>query len=275
MTRISERNFFPNFSPRKEFLKLHRFLCDTSAFKSTGYYDDSDYSILYLLAHFFDQWELRGSFTSLEEMMYSLNLKDTSGSVSEDQLLDYVQFILNVLLFLTTIKIDPFYFENFSSIHDSTVQHCTLLMKKMNAEAKKIDNEIVVSYKNDVATVVSSQHPELAPSIEEYLAISNRDDLQRKEEVLCSLAKALEPQEQRLSKNGFQQLCSDATFLLNKTGIRHALKPNDKIDSKFLEMDDSERIKWYDRAFTTVLACMAVLPYLDFRDEINDIKRCG
>lgn len=273
MTRISELNFFPNFSPEKEFFKLRRFLCDKSAFKSSGYYDYSDYSIFDLLAYFFDKWKLRGSFTSLEEMMYSLKLNDTSGSVSEDKLLDYVQFILNVLFFLTTIKINPFYFESFNSIHDSTVQHCALLLKKLNAEAKKIDDEIVVSYKNDVATVVSSQQPELAPSIAEYLAINNRDDLQRKAEVLCSLAKALEPQKQRLDDNGFQQLRSDATFLLNKTGIRHALDPNDDIEAQFLAMDDSERIKWYDRAFKTVLACMAVLPYLEFRDEIKEIKR--
>lgn len=275
MTRISERNFFPNFSPEKEYFKLHRFLCDTSAFKSSEYFDDSDYSIFYLLQHFFDQWKLKGSFTTLEEMMYSLNLKDISGSVSEDQLLDYVQFVLNVLIFLTTTKIDPFYSNNFSSIHDSTVQHCALLLKKLNAEAKEIDDEIVVLYKSDVATVVSSQQPELAPSIEEYLAINNRDDLQRKAEVLCSLAKALELKEQMLNDNGYRQLCKDATFLLNKTGARHALDPNDGIEAQFLAMDVSERIKWYDRAFTTVLACMAVLPYLEFKDEIQTIKRNG
>lgn len=273
MTRISERNFFPDFSTEKEFSKLRRFLCDKSAFKSSGYYDDSDYSIIDLLAYFFNQWKLRGSFTSLEEMMYSLKLKDTSSSVSEDKLLDYVQFILNALIFLQTIKINPFYFENFSSIHDSTVQHCGLLLKKLNAEAKKNDDEIVVLYKNDVATVVSSQQPELAPSITEYLAINNRDDLQRKAEVLCSLAKFLEPKEQLLNDDGFRQLCSDATFLLNKTGIRHALKPNNSIDAQFLAMEAPERIKWYDRAFKTVLACMAVLPYIEFKDEIKNIKR--
>lgn len=277
MTRISERNFFPNFSPKVEFLKLFQFFSDKSAFKSHEYNNFYDYSLLQLLDYFFDQWKLRGSFTTLEEMMcfFKLRACDVSDSMSEDRLLDYIQFIFNALFFLSTIRIYPFYISNFDSIQNSILHHSKLLLKKLNAEVKKIEDEYVVLYKNDAAAVVSTQQPELAPSIEEYLAISNRDDLQRKAEVLCSLAKALEPQEQRLSKNGFQQLCSDATFLLNKTGIRHALNPNDRIDSQFLEMDDSERIRWYDRAFKTVLACMAVLPYLEFKDEIKDIKRNG
>ncbi|MBO4668268.1 MAG: hypothetical protein J5666_09140, partial [Bacilli bacterium] len=109
----------------------------------------------------------------------------------------------------------------------------------------------------------------------EYQKINNRDDLARKGEVLCSSAKILEPNEQMLNDNGYRQLCKDATFLLNKTGARHALDPNDGIEAQFLAMEDQERIKWYDRAFKTVLTCMAVLPYLDFREEIKDIKRNG
>ena len=275
--RISERNYFPNFSPKEEYFKLHHFLCDNSAFAKRGLYDDTYHSIYELLDKNFTEWSLIGSFTTLEEMMRKFHIRtiDVSDSFSEDGLLDYIQFIINALGFLSNHVYYPFRSYRFNSIQESILKHCELLLKKLNAEVIEIEDEYVVLYKSDVATVVSNQQPELATSITEYLAINNRSDLQQKEEILCSLAKALEPKEQLLKENGFQQLCKDATFLLNKTGARHALDPNDGIEAQFLAMDAADRIKWYDRAFKTVLACMAVLPYIDFKDEIKDIKRNG
>lgn len=275
--RISERNFFPNFTPKEEYFKLHHFLCDHSAFAKRGLYDDTYHSIYELLDINFSEWSLIGSFTTLEEMMRKLHIRETdvSDSFFEDNLLDYIQFIVNAMGFLSNHVFYPFRSYRFNSIQESILRHCKLLLKKLNAEVMEIEDEYVVLYKNDVATVVSTQQPELASSIEEYLAINNRDDLQRKMEVLCSLAKALEQNKHLLNKNEFQQLYSDATFLLNKTGIRHAPSPKDPIEAQFLTMEDSERVKWYDRAFKTVLACMAVLPYLEFKNEIKEFKRNG
>lgn len=161
------------------------------------------------------------------------------------------------------------------SIGNAIKDNCHLVLGKLNAEAKTIDLELWVLYKNDVATAVSIQNQESAQSIVEYLKIENRDNLERKGEILSSLYKQLEPHKRNLIDNGFQQLCNDMSLLLNKTGARHALDPNDGIEAQILTMGDQERIKWYDHAFKAVLACMAVLPYLELKKEIKDIKHRG
>ena len=68
---------------------------------------------------------------------------------------------------------------------------------------------------------------------------------------------------------------SDTTELLDKIGARHALKEQDYIECKIMAMDVSEREKWYDRTFQMILACIAAIPYLGFKNEINELKRYG
>jgi len=274
-TRISERNHFPAFSPYTEYKKLNILFCDKKAYrKEEKCYVYKNYSLKDLVECNFLQWHLRGTFTSLDEMLCSLQISenDFSDNTPKDVYLDYIQFLLNALEFLN-ITIGYSFFEKQGKIIYNTIRdNCFCLLEKLDAEAKALGVELCVVYKNDVAAAVSIQQPDLAPSVVEYLKIDNRDDLSRKGEILCTLAKLLEPHENKLIKKGFKSLCSDTTFLLNKAGIRHSLCQNKKIDSRFLKMDDSERIKWYDRAFKAFLACMAVLPYIDFKDEITDLQ---
>lgn len=279
MTKISERNVFPSFSSHEEYLKLKNLFCDKGAYYTEEAFHYVHYSLYDILRNSFLKWPLRGSITSLEEMLKSFQIRDEdfNHDSSEERLLDYIQLILNAIQFFNTsnILIVSYHCNQGRIIQKAIAQNCALILEKLNAEVIETDSELYIAYKDAVAAAVSIQQPELAPCIIEYQKINNRDDLARKGEVLCSLAKILEPNEQMLNDNGYRQLCKDATFLLNKTGARHALDPNDGIEAQFLAMEDQERIKWYDRAFKTVLTCMAVLPYLDFREEIKDIKRNG
>lgn len=70
----------------------------------------------------------------------------------------------------------------------------------------------------------------------------------------------------------FKSLCQDTTTLLNKIGARHALSPEHKLESKFLDMDNRELEEWYDSVFNMFLGCMAVLPYVEIKPKIKDIK---
>ena len=127
-------------------------------------------------------------------------------------------------------------------------------------------------YKDDVASAVSEQREDLKASITEYLKIDNRNDLGRKGEILCTLAKKLEPHEKDLNNSKFKQLCSDTTFLLNNIGARHSLNPENKIKAQFLTMEDEAVEQWYDRTFQMFLACVAVIPYLEYENDIKALK---
>ena len=127
-------------------------------------------------------------------------------------------------------------------------------------------------YKDDVATAVSVQRQDLKASITDYLKIDNRGDLQRKGEILCTLAKKLEPHEKSLINSEFKQLCSDTTFLLNNIGARHYPDPKNKIKAQFAAMKNEELEQWYDRAFQMFLACMTAFPYLNYEKDIKALR---
>ena len=122
-------------------------------------------------------------------------------------------------------------------------------------------------------TALAEQNPELRFSIQDYLKIDNRGDLDRKSEILCTLAKKLEPHESKFNGTEFKTLCSETTMLLNGVGPRHALNEKDHIKRKALAMTAKEQEEWYNRAFQMFLACMALLPYLEFKNEIKELKR--
>lgn len=276
-TKISERNVFPNFSIKREYDKLNDLFLDSNAFSILSYSTNrrKKFSHFELLRNSFRQWELRGSATYLEEMMVSLQIseEDFANDASADRMLDYIQFLFNAISFLEYNILKTSYNVRHEDVFigKSIIENCYYLLDKLDAEIKREHSEWFVVYKKDLGAAISIQHPELKVSIVEYLKIDNRNDLKRKSEILCSLAKDLEAHKESLSTSG--QLYNDTKFLLNKSGIRHDLNPNDKQEAHFLAMNEQERIKWCDRTFEMVLACMAELPYLEYRDEIEKMRK--
>ena len=224
----------------------------------------------------FLNWELRGSFTSLEEMLFGLQISEDifEKACTEERLLDYIQFILNAVVFVgQEVKSGRYtIYQAGNTICNAIVDNSHLLLDKLGAEMVNTPHELIIAYKDDVATAVSKQNPDMSTSIIEYLKIDNRFDLQKKGEVLCTLAKKLEPMESQFKGTEFGALCSDTTMLLNKIGARHAISEKDKISLKFISMENSELETWYDRTFQMIIACISVQPYIECKNEIKDIK---
>lgn len=277
-TRISDSNIFPTFSLDAEYQKLHQLFHDNSAFGKTGIYNRMRPSISYAqcLDLLFLDWNLRGTFTSYMEMVFALGISEDhfTKDVTEERLLDYIQFIINATCFVDgEIRKGKYsIYQNGESIFNAIADNSMALVNKLGAEIKNDGKELFIVYKDDVAVSVAEQQPDLEASIVEYLKIDNRGDIVRKGEVLCTLSKKLEPLEKKLEETEFSALKKDTTFLLNKAA-RHGLNENDPVDKKFLKMSDAEFEQWQDRAFQLFLACMAGLPYIDFKSEIKDLRK--
>ena len=76
--RISECNKFPSFDIYKEYKKIQLLFCSKCEF---GFVKNQKYSspsltYNYFLEKFFLRWNLRGTFTSLSEMIESLGIGD-------------------------------------------------------------------------------------------------------------------------------------------------------------------------------------------------------
>lgn len=279
--RISEKNILPEFDIETEYRKIQALCQDTTAFgtNTAGGFSktrpNSSYSSL--LQCFFLKWPLRGSFTSVEEMLSALKISENDfvEEATEERLLDYIQFTLNVVLFLDRlVKSDKYsVYKATDSVGEAIRNNCCLIAEKLGTDIKKEKNEIYLVYKDDIATAVCNENPEIESSITEYQKIDSRGDWTRKAEVLCTLYKRLEADERKLKgSEGFKNLCDDAMFLMNKAA-RHSLDEKNAIDKKFIDMDDETLEIWCDRAFQMFLGCMAVVPYLDLKKEIKTIKR--
>ncbi len=275
-TKISER-IFHQLSPQKEFERLYSLFCNRGAFKAGPFsiHADEYYSFNDLLNRHFLRWNLRGTFISVKEMMgcLGISVNDFMDPVSEDKLLDFIQFLLNAIAFVDKIyNTDSELFYDDPAIENAIKENCNILMERLNAEIKEEQEELVVIYKNDVASVVSTQHPELSESIIEYLKLLNRNNIQRKREILCGLSPFLESRKSFLNTDYGLKLYENASFMLNNAQIRHPYNPNDPIHAKFQAMSSDVLIKWYDRTFQMILACIALLPYLEFRQEILELR---
>lgn len=88
-----------------------------------------------------------------------------------------------------------------NAIFDNSYQ----IIERLGAELKTDDreDELFIIYRNDVATVVSEKRSELASSIVEYLKIDNCHNLDRKGEILCTLAKNWNRMRKRYAEQNF------------------------------------------------------------------------
>lgn len=99
--RISEKNVFPAFDLYEEYQKLEAVF---SNWRTIGTYDRWGKRIapMYTFEDYidnlqFESWNLRGTFITLQEMRAQLGIAKNNfkkGKVTENQLLDFIQFIL-------------------------------------------------------------------------------------------------------------------------------------------------------------------------------------
>ena len=154
-----------------------------------------------------------------------------------------------------------------TSLMDQYEKLCERLeysLDKTNHELITLDsgNRIIVEknvYASEVSQIVSETSIEDAIKVLEYNHFSNKENIQRKKEILISLANYLEPLRDEL--NAFEELkevmkvnskkiiAVEQLFgMYNNLGLRHN---NDK--QYHLNMNDEELEQWYDDIYTSTL----------------------
>lgn len=281
--RISEKNIFPSFDLFEEYQKLEEIFSYRHTIGTYNMWGDQTelrYTFeQYIQDHQFDNWNLRGTFINLQEMRKKLNIAPESFSketITEEQLLDYIQFILNCIFRIGTTIFEPesAYFTDRDTLN-VLLEQCKLLVDKLHCKEKVDDSsyEIYLIYCNELSAQVSQQNPDIEVSLTDYQRIDNRGDLRRKGEILCTLSKRLESVEAQIKGTEFYQLYNDTTFLLNKIGARHWTGKDKLANATFKKMSPEELEGWYDTAFNLVLSCIAIVPYLAVKDKIKAIRK--
>lgn len=281
--KISEKNIFPDFDLYDEYAKIEFLISENRVIGTVDDWGSRQMALLTLEEYIdrlvFSSWNLRGTFLSIAEMRDGLGIDKSefmSNGLTEDQVLDFLQYALNCAFRVeTTIKDYYKLYIGDQNYFSLLLDNIRALLSRLNAthQIDRSTGEIFVNYKNDLSAVVSEQQPQIAQSLTEYNRIDNRGDLRRKGEILCTLFKSLEPLEKKFKGTEYNTLVSDTTMLFNKTGARHWIE-NDKLASvTFLKMAPEELEIWYDRTYTMFLCCMVTSTYLDIKPEVKKIKQ--
>ena len=148
--------------------------------------------------------------------------------------------------------------------YDKLRERILYSLDKTNHEWKTLqdDNIIIVEknvYASEVSQIVSETNIEDAIKVLAYNHFSNKGNIQRKKEILISLANYLEPLRDELNAfeelkevmkvNGKKIIAVEQLFgMYNNLGLRHN---NDK--QYHLNMNDEELEQWYDDIYTSTL----------------------
>ncbi len=182
-----------------------------------------------------------------------------------DRLFTYIEFIIDLNSFMISNgKILTFtkatLIKEFPKVRER-IDYC---LAKNNHELKELENgrQIIVEknvYASEVSQIISESNIEDAIKVLEYNHFSNKGDIQRKKEILISLANYLEPLRDEL--NAFEELkevmkvnskkiiAVDKLFdMYNNLGLRH-----NNSDQYHLEMTEEELEQWYDDIYTSTL----------------------
>ena len=283
MKRISEQNIFPNYNLVKEYQKIEYLFSEFGAVFIADILSQPKPGMgiaieSYVSKNFFS-WHLRGTFISIHEMRTDLGIdknKMNKQELETETVLIFIQFVANCIQFTKALLKQNFTMtlapeNHINIIFENIYVMLTNLGAELHFDEKK--NEFYICYTDEISNIVSILHPDAKYSISDYLKIENRNDLQRKGEILCTLYKKFESVKENLKGTEFHSLSDDTGFLFNKSGIRHWVEEDKIAAETFEKMTDSEKEEWYDKTFNLFLACMAVLPYIKIKPEIKIIKQ--
>ena len=181
--------------------------------------------------------------------------------------------------------------------YDKLRERILYSLDKTNHEWKTIqdDNIIIVEknvYASEVSQIVSETNIEDAIKVLEYNHFSNKGNIQRKKEILLSLAGYLEPyikeferpkklsdeskviytelkEVLRLNKDKSKIIAFDRlSEMYNKGGLRHN---NDK--QYHLNMNDEELEQWYDNIYSSTLFVILSLEMGRNLSKLDELKK--
>lgn len=205
-----------------------------------------------------------------------------------ERLFSYIEFIIDLNSFLEKnqeklIKSVPYNFSNISYSFREIEDRINYSLDKTNYELVELDNgnQIIVeknAYASKVSQIVSETNIQEAMKVLEYNHFANKGNIQRKQEILISLANYLEPLRDELNSaeelkevlkvNNKKIIATEKLFeMYNQFGLRHN---NNK--QYHTDMAKEELEQWYDDIYTSTLFVVLSLDEARVLSKLNQFK---
>ena len=254
---MARQNYFDilnrmEFDPQRELKNLMDLLKMERNFKSI-YYETSLNSAI---SDNFLDYPNRSTFTSYSQMVEFVGLNIYNAT---EQLFVFSEFLVDIFCNLA---------EKFTEEESEFIQiifdNIKRFLELSNHELITLDNgnKIIVEknvYASEASQIVSETSIEEAIKVLEYNHFSNKGNIQRKKEILITLANYLEPLRKELNNseeleevfkvNNQKIIAFEKLFeMYNNFGLRH-----NNSNQYHLDLTDDELEQWYDDIYTSTL----------------------
>lgn len=217
---------------------------------------------------------MRSSFTSVDDMLRNLGIKETS-----EYKIDFTQLYLYCEILYNLMHQTRKEYENNEDVQKQVVSilgNVKEILEKTNREMKMIEAGFVVVDKNPATTeaieCLENDKANLALNMIEYNRVLLKGNLNRKREILVTLADFTEPMNNDFKSTQYAALYSDSRFLVNAIDIRHNNSGNGNLPEKAKSWTPQEKEEWYDKTYQVLLTVILTRKHIDVSKEIQDLK---
>lgn len=249
----------------KEFYKMVDYF---HSITGTTYCNGSRYNLIKAINQkAFQEWSFRGTAISCEEYLDNIGLpscyfKDKQG-ISEEKFLYYLEFIYNIISFSVMNRYITIENEKVISI----VKNLNIIAEKLNYQfVEEEERFLLVKRDADVDSVLDIVEPNVSLLLLEYNDFKVKDNIIRKTEILKAIDKYIEENQSvysKLDKDSY----SSWGYIVNKFGVNH------KIEEKYKNISDEERLEWYDKAFYLAIHMIRLSKIKDINQERKDLEK--
>ena len=106
----------------------------------------------------------------------------------------------------------------------------------------------------------------------EYSRFSLKGNIEKKQEILLSLALKYEGIKSELRNASQANLVNDIDTLLNNLNIRHNNNEGEHKKEFICQMDNKQIEEWYDRTFDLILLAFMYNDYASYKSQIKNLR---
>lgn len=217
----------------------------------------------YISDHQFLKWSERGPFLNLDIMKKECGIETITEHSTKDECLLYLEYVYNILPMVVDKEHKIFYKkESYNAIKDTIEQ----IITEYNYEFKKCGTKMYLVVKDPAFDIIYSSVDIITQNnIIEYRSLNTVGNIEKKKQILCSLAAKIESVKNTVEGSMYNELFRDTSFLLNNLSIRHGNSNQIHVPEEQIEM-------WYDRTYDLCMLTLFVNKHIDILNDIETLK---
>lgn len=275
---MSRKNYFEilkeqGFNPHDEYLNINNILNEKNFHRK---------SLRIFIEDSFLTYKNRGSFIRLEELEHAI---ENASDNPSDLLFSYTEMLLDLFKHVIDDEIkklqmlnrDTFIVKQYLGLQHQIHNFLSLsnheLIEDMDGNSIIIEQN---SLSSQASQILSESDFQNSLKILEFNHFRNQGNIDRKQEILKSLADLLEPKRKDLDKklaplfkknNGSVTILKDLFEMFNKMHVRHY-----NGEQYISETNTKELEHWYDNIYNTVLMIIVAEDQIKILHELQNLK---